>query len=438
MSLPLKLLALAALAPFGGHQDAPKAYPAADMYRPTPMPDRITLNWCADPATTQAVTWRTDTSAARAVAQIAPADPSPYLDRLATTVEATTQSLATDLGFTANYHSVNFTGLRPNSQYVYRVGDGTNWSEWFGFRTTSDKAEPFSFVYFGDVQNGIRSLWSRVVRRAYHDAPDAKFFLYAGDLINRSNDDSDWGEMKGGPGWVNGSVPSIPAIGNHEYQRNPQGEIDLSYHWRPEFTLPENGPKGLEETVYSIDIQGARIIVLNSHVRQADQVPWLEERLRNNPNRWTIVTFHHPILSSAKGRDNKELRDLWKPVFDKYKVDLVLQGHDHTYARAGFSRVPSSIDAKQKSGTMYVVSVSGSKMYDLVPQDWMERRAEDTQLYQIVRVERDRIVYEARTATGEKYDAFELRKRVGKPNALIDQKPRTPERRRPATKPAER
>lgn len=416
-------------------QGAPPAYPLAQMHRPTPLPDRITLTWSGDPSTTQAVTWRTDTSASRTVAQIAPADPSPYLEELSKTVEAADETLETDLGFSARYHSVNFTGLKPNSQYVYRVGDGTNWSEWFHFRTTSDKSEPFSFVYMGDVQNGIRSLWSRVVRRAYHDAPDAKFFLYAGDLINRSNQDADWGEMKGGPGWINGSIPMIPAIGNHEYQKGTDDIQRLSFHWRPEFTLPENGPKGLEETVYSIDVQGARVIVLNSHVRQADQVPWLEERLRNNPNRWTIVTFHHPILSSAKGRDNKELRDLWKPIFDKYKVDLVLQGHDHTYARAGFEKVSSSINPKQKSGTMYVVSVSGSKMYDLVPQDWMARRAEDTQLYQIVRVEKDRIVYEARTATGEKYDAFELRKRSGSPNQLVDKNPGSPERRRPGTKP---
>jgi len=414
-------------------QTAP--YPPAQMYRPTPMPDRVTLTWAGDPATTQAVTWRTDTTAHKAVAQIAFSDPSPYLEEISTTVEAATEPLATDLGFTANYHSVQFGGLKPDREYVYRMGDGVNWSEWFHFRTASDQTRPFSFVDMGDVQNGIRSLWSRVVRRAYHDAPDAKFFLYAGDLINRSNQDADWGEMKGGPGWINGSVPMIPAIGNHEYQKDEASNQSLSFHWRPEFTLPENGPKGLEETVYSIDLQGTRIIVLNSHVRQAEQIPWLEERLRNNPNRWTIVTFHHPILSSAKGRDNKELREMWKPLFDKYRVDLVLQGHDHTYARAGFEPVASSINPKQKSGTMYVVSVSGSKMYDLVPQDWMARRAEDTQLYQLIRVERDRIVYEARTAAGEKYDAFELRKRAGKPNQLIDQNPRTPERRRPATHP---
>lgn len=433
----LPTLALFVTTHLTGHRTARQdAYPAAQMYRPTPMPDRITLTWAGDPATTQAVTWRTDTSSTRAVAQLAPDDPSPYLEALATPYEARTETLTTDLGFTAAYHSVNFTGLKPRTGYVYRVGDGKNWSEWFHFRTASDRAEPFSFVYMGDVQNGIRSLWSRVVRRAYHDRPDAKFFLYAGDLINRSNEDADWGEMKGGPGWINGSVPMVPAIGNHEYQKDADENQRLSFHWRPEFTLPENGPKGLEETVYSFDIQGARIIVLNSHVRQADQVAWLEAQLQNNPNRWTIVTFHHPILSSAKGRDNKELRELWKPIFDKYRVDLVLQGHDHTYARAGFERVASSINPRQKSGTMYIVSVSGAKMYDLVPQDWMARKGEDTQLYQLIRVEHDRIVYQARTASGDLYDAFELRKRSGRPNALIDQNPRTPERRRPATLPS--
>jgi hypothetical protein len=29
------------------------------------------------------------------------------------------------------------------------------------------------------------------------------------------------------------------------------------------------------------------------------------------------------------------LRGLWKPVFDKYRVDLILQGHDHVYVRTG-------------------------------------------------------------------------------------------------------
>ena len=48
-----------------------------------------------------------------------------------------------------------------------------NWSEWVHARTASDKPEPFSFIYFGDAQNDVKSLWSRVIRGAYSDAPKA-------------------------------------------------------------------------------------------------------------------------------------------------------------------------------------------------------------------------------------------------------------------------
>ena len=85
-----------------------------------------------------------------------------------------------------------------------------------------------------------------------------------------------------------------------------------------------------------------RIVSLNSNERRSKsyadkeaQAAWLDRVLTDNPNRWTVVTFHHPVFSPAKDRDNPDLRRLWQPVFDKHKVDLVLQGHDHTYARSG-------------------------------------------------------------------------------------------------------
>ena len=62
----------------------------------------------------------------------------------------------------------------------------------------------------------------------------------------------------------------------------------------------------------------------------AEQTAWLEKVLADNPNRWTIVEFHQPIFSPAKGRDNPEQRAAWKPLFDRHGVDLVLTGHDHT------------------------------------------------------------------------------------------------------------
>ncbi|MFM8215573.1 MAG: fibronectin type III domain-containing protein, partial [Pirellula sp.] len=53
--------------------------------------------------------------------------------------------------------------LQPATKYAYRVGDGVNWSEWFQFRTASTQPEPFSFVYFGDAQNDLRTLVHLVI-----------------------------------------------------------------------------------------------------------------------------------------------------------------------------------------------------------------------------------------------------------------------------------
>jgi hypothetical protein len=406
---------------------APPLVPDEVAHRPSPIPDRIILTWNGDTARTQAVTWRTDTSVSRAIAQIARADANPQFVKEAKTVSATTTPLSTDIG-SCHCHSVNFTGLEPSTLYAYRVGDGTNWSEWFHFRTASDKPEPFAFIYFGDAQNDLKSLWSRVIRSAYSDATKARFIIHAGDLINRANRDAEWGEWFNAGGWVNGMVPSIPTPGNHEYGREADGPRQLDRHWKPQFTLPDHGPAGLEETVYYIDYQGVRIISLNSNEKLAEQVPWLEKTLSNNPNRWTVITFHHPVFSSARGRDNKEVRELWKPIFDKYRVDLVLQGHDHTYARSNLNIGVSMLN--KTSGTVYVVSVSGPKMYNLEREPWMQRAAEDTQLYQILYVNGNTLKYEARTAVGDLYDAFTLQKRNGAPNRLIEQAPRTPERLR--------
>jgi hypothetical protein len=70
-------------------------------------------------------------------------------------------------------------------------------------------------------------------------------------------------------------------------------------------------------------------------------------------------------------------------------------------------------------------------MYDVGRRPYMRRVAEDTQLYQIITVDGDELRYEARTAIGETYDAFTLRKRDGKPNELVERIPDKPERRRP-------
>ena len=432
----LTLLVFAALlggAYWAGSHFAPPDDSAARVevgwHTPLPQPDRIVLTWAGDPSTTQAVTWRTSIDVQTAVAQIAVSEDGPDFRDKHRTVQAKTERLDSDQG-SANYHSVNFEGLDPDTMYVYRVGDGNEegglWSEWNQFKTPKAETAPLTFLYVGDAQNEVYSFWSRLVRESYLTAPDASFYIHAGDLINTANRDAEWGEWLKASGWIHRKLTAVPVPGNHEYAKQETGPRTLSDHWRPQFTLRENGPEAALETAYWFDIQGVRVIALNSNRELEAQVEWLDKVLSDNPNRWTVVTHHHPVFSASEGRDNPELRALWQPIYDKYGVDLVMTGHDHTYARSNL--VAGANTQEGPAGTVYVVSVSGPKMYEVEREDWMVRAAERTQLFQVVTIDGDELLFSSYTARGELYDRFRLRKSPGAPNQLLNEIPDTPER----------
>ncbi|WP_353126161.1 metallophosphoesterase family protein [Parapedobacter pyrenivorans] len=399
-------------------------------------PRRIILNVTEDLATSVAINWQTAYDVKESFAEIAIADADPRFVEKAIQKKAETEGVSLGDTVSANYHSLVFDNLIPNTKYAYRVGQGNHWSEWFHFVTASDQpTDAFQFIYFGDVQVNIRSLWSRVIREAFTKAPNARLQLYAGDIINRANRDEEWADWFAAGGFIHSMIPGLPSPGNHDHINLPNGERAASVFWRPQFNLPLNGPKGLEETCYFVDVQGVRFISLNSdQAEESDQYleaqrVWLERVLADNPNTWTVITFHHPIYSPKGTRDNQRMRETFKPLFDRYGVDLVLQGHDHTYAR-GMSKIPMDGTGKT-SGTMYVVSVSGPKMTGshVEKKSWMDRSAIYTQLFQIVDVSPQKLSFKAYLATGELYDAFDLIKQEGTINKLVDRVPdQVPER----------
>jgi 3',5'-cyclic AMP phosphodiesterase CpdA len=134
------------------------------------------------------------------------------------------------------------------------------------------------------------------------------------------------------------------------------------------------------------------------------------------------------MYSPASDRDNIELRQMWKPLFDKYRVDLILSGHDHTYSRTGLvdtknlKNVPTGYQQAYdpKIGTVNVVSVSGPKLYEITKGKYAKTFAENTQLYQIIDIDGNNLRFRAFTATGKLYDEFQLQKRTDKPNLLIE------------------
>lgn len=369
------------------------------------QPDRIMLTWSADPSSTQSVSWRATGAGDKIIGQIAEEQSHPDFETQAQTVVGTRQYLARGEQRDA-YNQVNFTNLKPGTTYTYRVGDGTNWSPWNQFRTAG-KSGDFSFIYLGDAQNDLRSRWSRTIRRAFQQESNARFIVHAGDLINRSNTDEEWGEWYEGGGFIHQMIPAIPTPGNHEYRRDSTGSLVLDPHWKVQFSLPKNGPVGLQDAVYYLDYQDLRIVSLNSQLIMLDslaantQEKWLESVLASSTKKWNIVVMHHPVYSTAKKRDNTILRERFKPILEKYGVDLVLQGHDHTYARGSLGR----------KRPVYLLSVAGPKMYESDSERWMDVATAQTQLYQVIKLTTDKLYFASYKLNGQLFDSFELSKK---------------------------
>lgn len=400
----------------------------AQRYQASIFPDRVAILPGTNPAREHQITWRTDASLKNARVQITPAQHTPGLHLTARELTGESILLESSNGI-AHHHRVQLNDLVPDTLYAYRVEGSGTWSNWYQFRTPVEQLEPFSVLYFGDAQNAVLSHYARTVRAGILHDPDAKLMLYAGDLVNSRDGihDDEWGEWFDATSWMAASIGQLPAAGNHEHSSDDDDPIRyLLPNWRAQFEVADNGPEGLTDTVYYVDYQGVRFIVLDStaalqsETDAQKQADWLAKILADNPNQWTVAMHHHPVFSVSRGRDNPPLRKYWQPLYEQFGVDLILQGHDHTYGRAH-----DLGDEATQQGPVYVVTVAGPKMYRVsdIALESMDRLAEDTQLFQTLNFDEQQIRYESLTVTGELYDAFTLKKDAKGVKTFVDEQP---------------
>lgn len=373
--------------------------------------DQVVLTWSADPRTSQTIQWRTSTNLVRGVVRYQLKSAGTALDaKFARTKRATMEPLATPTLVNdplIHRHTVVLRGLSPGTSYVYAVGDGSpdGWTEPAEFTTAPAGAAPFSFIYMGDAQNGL-DRWGVLLHNAYRARPDAAFYLMAGDLVNRGAERWDWDSFFENSKGVFDRRTLVPVLGNHEYQ------VAEPRLYLAQFALPRNGPKTIPpERAYAFEYSNAKFIILDSNLDAAKQTAWLEKQLANTRATWKFVSYHHPAYSSGGNRDNPDVRNLWTPIFDKYHVDLALQGHDHAYLRTHPMRDQKRV-ATAKDGTVYVISVSGIKHYEQQPHDYTEIGFTKVSTYQVldIQIAGNRLVYRAHDVDGRVRDEFVIEK----------------------------
>ena len=369
-------------------------------------PDQIVLTWSDDPKTTQTIQWRTARSVSDGWVQVREKNKEAVTDFKAQRSKIMDLLLQNDSRIF--HYTAVLKNLHPATTYMYRVGSKKDdvWSEWLDFTTAPDKATPFSFVYMGDPQVGMDS-WGKLLGASLEKAPQTAFYAIAGDTINKGNSRDQWDEFFHAATDVFDRRPVVPTLGNHDYGReiNPRMYLQL-------FGLPEKTARCMPaERNYSFRYGNALFLVLDSIQTSKRQAKWIEDQLAHTNATWKFALYHRPAYSVKGTRDNVDVRKLWMPLFDKYHLDMALQGHDHAYLRTYPMKDGHRVESP-KEGTVYIVSVSGTKLYPLEPHDYTQVGLDKVSTYQTIDIATNpnRLTYRAYDVQGTVRDEFVIEK----------------------------
>ena len=346
-----------------------------DSGKANPFPDHILLTWTGDPATTMTVSWRSEVSSKSGQVRYGVRGGKDQQRR----VKASSTLFATDLG-SYRIHTAYLKGLSPATTYTYTVGDeGLNRSGERSFTTADPKTENFKFLVFGDSQSSLKaerpySLWAQNLHNAFRLNGDAKFIVMTGDLVDEGQSGAHWEAWFAACQGVMDQIPLFSSPGNHE-SHGSSGTRRPAY-WNAQLRFPRNGPDRLKNQVYSFRYGKVLFLALDSQQKEqrpygdilGPQKEWLKERLSTSRDLWKIAYFHKPFSPLVKGRTYDDVKEAFLPLFDRYHVDLVFNGHDHGLARTAPMREGKVVQRPSQGTVYYVVGRSGDKFYsDLLP-----------------------------------------------------------------------
>ncbi len=298
------------------------------------QPSTLFLTWQRDPTTTMTVQWiGTIGETADTKVSYSPLRPGGWT---AQPITIKPYPLTDFKVFRAE-----LTGLSPGTDYQFRIGRS---SPAYRFRTMPAKAtDTIHFVSGGDC--GINS--HTIANNIQAARQDPMFAVVGGDLgydNGRSVEISlaflrNYSKhMIGRDGRL---IPMVACIGNHEVDggyNKPRAKAPFFYALF-DGLYPETGFASLDFGDYL-----SLVLLDTGHTSPiaGAQADWLEKTLQARADHPNVIVVNHvpayPSVRRIEGINNKlgtgeGNRKHWVPLFEKYRVPVVLEHHDHTFKR---------------------------------------------------------------------------------------------------------
>lgn len=346
----------------------------------------------------------------------------------ATEFEGTQTEAVTIDGVKYYSNKVIVKNLKADTNYYYQVMQNGKWQDAEVYTTKS--FSEFSFLYVGDPQIGASKNqtsteqekmvsagnevsssaadnlaarndgynWNNILNDAVKDHSDVSFIVSAGDQVNAGKNEREYAAYLGADALT--SLPVATTIGNHDSVSN---QYSLHFNNPNAFSSKDaNYIQGQTEagTDYYYSYGNVLFIVLDTNnYNCATHENVMKKAISENKDaKWRIVVFHQDIFGSGydhSDSDGMVLRTQLTPLMDKYDIDVVLQGHDHTYSRT------YQLQGDGKDHTAYGKDVD-MKSADYITQNNCYQIVDDTESGTVVNP-KGTVYLEANSATGSKF-----------------------------------
>jgi acid phosphatase len=211
------------------------------------------------------------------------------------------------------------------------------------------------FVSVADTGTGARGQYAVAeAMNFYHKQNPYDLVVLAGDNIYNNGEIEKIGAVFERPykSLLKKGVKFQACLGNHDI-RTDNGEPQVKY---PGFNM-----RG--KRYYTFRRNQVQFFALdtNSNADWKKQLPWLEQELSRSNAPWKVVFGHHPIYASGAYGSNAEFIKTFTPLFQKYGVQLYINGHEHHYERT-----------RNINGTTYLITGGGAGTRPVGRSEWTE------------------------------------------------------------------
>lgn len=309
------------------------------------------------------------------------------------------------------YHHAYLDNLKPETRYYISIETSGKKTQEYYFVTAPADDKKVSLLIGGDSRlgddrvdesNARRGMNARM-RKLLEDHPDVVGLAHSADYTNTGR----WSELYY---WINDHfektttadgrlLPVFPARGNHDMLIG----FEEMFWW----------PNRENDFYYTININSTTaLVVLNTEISLiGNQRIWLEESLRDlrPKKKWLGAMYHQPAFPSVRAyEDGEPRRRAWVPLFEKYKIDLVASGHDHSLKRT----LPILNLEPNAEGIVYIGDGGlGVRPRDVDPTRWYLNSpgmAESIYNVHLVQYTHDYIHVEAIGMDGALLDSFSI------------------------------